>query len=298
MKKAVKSSTNAAKKYKVHPLADLFPMLNEDELNDLADDIAANGLLHPIVTDSKSQVIDGRNRLAACDIAGVEPRFEIFEGEDVRSFILSNNIHRRHMNKGQRAMAVAMMYPESEQGKKKSTSLQSKEVGFSEALLSKARLVLRTLEPGKADAVLAGALSLGDAYEEAKSKDRAADPEKQLRELRRRSPELADRVENEELTLEEAEQKVVEEAEALRKHRVATTTNLVTALDNLSGEPKYAKEVFEDFDEAIAEQISMSNTVSMIKRIRRAIEYLTALEEQWNNQHSRTRTKGRANQVD
>jgi ParB-like chromosome segregation protein Spo0J len=57
----------------VHPLADLFPMMEPDDLAALADDIKANGLQQPIVVDDAGVLIDGRNRLAACKRAGVEP---------------------------------------------------------------------------------------------------------------------------------------------------------------------------------------------------------------------------------
>ena len=56
----------------VHPFAEAFPMLEGEELNALVEDIQTNGLLHPIVTDQNGQVIDGRNRLRACRLAGVE----------------------------------------------------------------------------------------------------------------------------------------------------------------------------------------------------------------------------------
>jgi ParB-like chromosome segregation protein Spo0J len=49
----------------VHPVANLFPMLPDDELQELADDIRANGLQHPIVLDKDGVLIDGRNRWAA-----------------------------------------------------------------------------------------------------------------------------------------------------------------------------------------------------------------------------------------
>ncbi len=47
-------------------------MMTDDELAGLAADIKANGLIHPIVTDAAGVVIDGRNRLRACEIAGVD----------------------------------------------------------------------------------------------------------------------------------------------------------------------------------------------------------------------------------
>jgi ParB-like chromosome segregation protein Spo0J len=57
-----------------HPVADLFPMLAGDEMQSLADDIAERGLLHPIVLDTEGRILDGRNRYAACEIAGVDQR--------------------------------------------------------------------------------------------------------------------------------------------------------------------------------------------------------------------------------
>src|SRR5207248_616845 len=83
-------------------------LLGDDELRDLAADIKANGLLHPIVLDREGTLIDGRNRLAACNLAGVTPTFETYEGTDPVSFILSENVHRRHLSKGQQAMAVVI----------------------------------------------------------------------------------------------------------------------------------------------------------------------------------------------
>lgn len=51
-----------------HPAAAIFPILTGDALAELADDIRANGLRQPIVT-FEGQVLDGRNRLAACRLA-------------------------------------------------------------------------------------------------------------------------------------------------------------------------------------------------------------------------------------
>jgi hypothetical protein len=53
-----------------HPLADLFPMMGEAELSALAADIKAHGLREPIVLH-EGLILDGRNRLKACEIVGV-----------------------------------------------------------------------------------------------------------------------------------------------------------------------------------------------------------------------------------
>jgi hypothetical protein len=106
-------------------------------------------------------VSDGRNRLAACKLAGVKPTFETRPG-DPTAFILSQNIKRRHMTAGQRAMATAMLSPETAKGGRGLKSSAAE--GFSTSRLSYARTVLR--DQALAERVLAGTLSLDDAYDE------------------------------------------------------------------------------------------------------------------------------------
>jgi ParB-like chromosome segregation protein Spo0J len=52
--------------YQVHPAATIFPLLPDDEMQELVDDIRTNGLQHPIVRNGAGVIIDGRNRLLAC----------------------------------------------------------------------------------------------------------------------------------------------------------------------------------------------------------------------------------------
>ncbi|MHC3938747.1 hypothetical protein ACI0FR_00033 [Paenochrobactrum sp. BZR 201-1] len=94
--------------YPAHPLADIFPMLDEVNLRTLSLDIKENGQFEPILLlDGK--VLDGRNRQAACALAGVEPVYEQFSLDDPLSFVLSKNLHRRHLTESQRAMAAALI---------------------------------------------------------------------------------------------------------------------------------------------------------------------------------------------
>ena len=130
----------------VHPAADVFPMLDDDELAELANDIAENGLRSPLVVSGMNgdmTLIDGRNRRAACKLVKVEPTFVQLEGEAV-SYILSANINRRHLSAGQRTMIVAKLFPEpSKGGRGKKNPLLSN--GFNQGEISKARAVLKEL---------------------------------------------------------------------------------------------------------------------------------------------------------
>lgn len=91
-----------------HPAAELFPMLAPDDLADLADDIAANGLREPVwLWDDPERgtvLLDGRNRLAACQAAGVPCVTRRYDGGDPVGFVLSMNLKRRHLTPGQRAL--------------------------------------------------------------------------------------------------------------------------------------------------------------------------------------------------
>jgi hypothetical protein len=95
---------------KFHPLADLVPSMRDSEYEDLKADIKANGLLMPIVL-FEGKVLDGRHRLRACRAVDVEPRFT--EGADwigdPAGFVLSANIHRRHLDAKQKRDVIAKL---------------------------------------------------------------------------------------------------------------------------------------------------------------------------------------------
>lgn len=98
--------TSKRKRYRLHPACVLFPEMTADELRDLANDIAANGLLNPIVL-LNGLILDGRNRLAACKTAGVEPRFVDWNGRgSAFEWAISQNVMRRHLTASQRAVVA------------------------------------------------------------------------------------------------------------------------------------------------------------------------------------------------
>src|SRR5438067_2156597 len=93
----------------------LVATARREDLAALAADIGANGLKVPLLLDSEGALVDGRNRLRACILAGVEPRFETLPKEaDLIGEIISRNVHHRFLSKGQRAMAAAIGLAEKE----------------------------------------------------------------------------------------------------------------------------------------------------------------------------------------
>jgi ParB-like chromosome segregation protein Spo0J len=90
-----------------HLAAKLFPLMKEADLGLLVDDIVEHGLREPILV-YQGLILDGRNRLRACELAGVEPRFVEWDGVgSPLAIVLSRNLHRRHLNEGQRAIIAA-----------------------------------------------------------------------------------------------------------------------------------------------------------------------------------------------
>lgn len=94
------------KNIELHPLCTLFPRMVGDEFAALCADIRLNGLRLPIVMHD-GMILDGGNRYRACLEVGVKPTFTKYAGDSVVAFVLSSNLHRRHMTAGQQAAIVA-----------------------------------------------------------------------------------------------------------------------------------------------------------------------------------------------
>ena len=93
-----------------HPAAALFPTMGEDEFQALVEDIRENGQREPIVRH-EDKVLDGRHRLRACQLLGIEPMIREWNGEcgTPEAFAISMNLHRRHLTTSQRSLIAAAM---------------------------------------------------------------------------------------------------------------------------------------------------------------------------------------------
>jgi hypothetical protein len=162
-----------------HPFAALFPELPPEELTQLARDIKERGLLEPIIL-YEGQILDGRNRYRACQIAGVKPRTEEFNAKITKrtpeEFVVSCNLRRRHLSVGQKSV-IALEWSEQielsadpqknkERGRPKGTlSEAAKKIGINERRVFEVRQI-RDANPSLYQDVKAGKSSLSSALAE------------------------------------------------------------------------------------------------------------------------------------
>ena len=163
----------------IHPAADAFPLMSPSELQELADDIKANGLACAIMRDKDGTILDGRNRLAACEIAGVEPRFEKYSGDNPVGFIISANLRRRHLSESQRALVASKLATLSHGGDRRSdqaanlqleipkASVAAAMLNVSERSLASAAVVRKHGSPELIRKVEAGEISVSAAAKQA-----------------------------------------------------------------------------------------------------------------------------------
>lgn len=172
----------------LHPLCTLFPRLSGGEFDALRDDIKANGLRQPIVLH-EGMILDGGNRYRACIEAGVEPEFAAFEGGNLVSFVLSANLHRRHMTPGQQAAIVASAQDwakaqtyggdRSEQGATLHLDRVADRAARSGASIRTQKMADKVVkaDPDLAKKVAHGEVSLPKAVKKIEGKDRTVDEE-------------------------------------------------------------------------------------------------------------------------
>src|SRR5262249_29138101 len=97
---------DAPKTLEFHPIADIFPLMEGEELDDLVADIRANALIEPVFVHEE-MILDGRNRCRACLAAGIEPIFRPFGGDDPIAFVISTNLRRRHLTAERKREIIA-----------------------------------------------------------------------------------------------------------------------------------------------------------------------------------------------
>jgi ParB-like chromosome segregation protein Spo0J len=154
-----------------HPLADIFPLMEGKVFQELVEDVRTNGLMEPINT-FEGKIIDGRNRYRACIEAAVKPRFIEFDGSvPLINFIVSLNLHRRHLDTGQRSMVAAKLANMRQgertdllpDGERLSQEQASALLNVSPRSTARARTILQDGDPELSKAVESGGIRLATA---------------------------------------------------------------------------------------------------------------------------------------
>ena len=158
-----------------HEVANLFPLMEGDEYEALCDDIKANGLLDAIWMHPDGSILDGRNRYRACLQTNTEPRFDTWRGADELEFVLSKNLHRRHLNESQRAMIAARLANAPAHRPEISSSIElltqpeaASRLNISVASLKRAAVVQKEATPEIIEAIDKGELAVSKAVQQIK----------------------------------------------------------------------------------------------------------------------------------
>ena len=181
----------------VHPVANIFPAMSEGEYAALKADIQANGQREAIWT-WRGQIIDGKHRHRACSELGRDVSAREWDGEEVGlvAFVVSLNLHRRHLNESQRAVVAARLatlpaHRPSDKSADLPTSVSQPEAAV---LLNTSERSIRDVKrvererPDLLPAIEAGTLSLNAAVGEIKKRERVVEIEGQRDELAKARP--------------------------------------------------------------------------------------------------------------
>ena len=193
-----------------HPLAEIFPLMEGAEFDGLVADIKANGLREPIVLHEE-KILDGRNRYRACKAAEIEPTYEQWEnGSDPRAFVISKNLHRRHLNESQRAMIAARLAnlkhgDVASQGSRDtriSISQAAELLNISKATVAEARTVLEHATPDEIQAVEAGEVAASTVGRQIRAKVSADTRAKKQNQSLSQSGKNPERIQKQQLNAE------------------------------------------------------------------------------------------------
>lgn len=193
-----------------HQLANLFPLIEGDDFEQLVADVREHGIRDPI-TIHEGQVLDGRNRYRALielaktgevlgpgwghrsgetiDSTDIVPphmwfvRFNAASEGDPLTWVISKNLMRRHLDESQRAMVAADIGKLEHGGARGKGSIEPLSAAQRARLLNIARISVRRADavkehgvPELADAVRRGrvAVSTAEALAHASQDEQAA----------------------------------------------------------------------------------------------------------------------------
>jgi hypothetical protein len=182
--------------FKIHPYANFIPPMGAEEYEALKADILQNGQRVPIIINNfkDGEILDGWHRYRACQELDRVPLTAEWDGTgSPLKFIISMNLHRRHLTESQRAKIAVDMHKTgksagtqtAEESSQKSgiTLVEAAEaMGVGERTVRDAKFVLEQGTPAEIDAVQKGEAAVSTLAREIHSgkpaKERAASRKK------------------------------------------------------------------------------------------------------------------------
>ena len=174
-----------------HPLLGIIPTMNEDESGLLLEDIKENGFRENITITRNMEIVDGRARIEIYKSKNIvfAPTFTYYDGDEnsILDYIMSKNLIRKHLNKGQKAVSALKLYEiiktsnqlemsktmltiESQiedaistKKKKNSRDQAAKCLGLSSSYIGKAAMISK-YDPDSLQKVFQNEMSLEEAY--------------------------------------------------------------------------------------------------------------------------------------
>jgi hypothetical protein len=179
-----------------HAAAQLFPLLEGADFDQLKADIAEHGLLEPITLHPDGSILDGRNRHRACVAAGIQPYFHTWNADgSPTDFVLSMNLHRRHLTTEQKILLGEKLEP----------------IYAAEAEEERRRKISEYQTTGQtAEKVPPSKTEQESAQKAAKAAGTNAHYIRDMKRLRMEAPDLAEQIESGKLTMAKAK-KVLKE---------------------------------------------------------------------------------------
>jgi ParB-like chromosome segregation protein Spo0J len=227
----------------------LVPPLPPEDYRALRESISELGLLTPLIINEKGVLLDGHHRLKALQELGRKLGsrdfiIKHFENElEERQFVLTANLHRRHLTPFQRAeLALPLLEIEKELARQrqlkgtsasneaevgKATEIIGSKIGLSRATLERAIAIIAKGPKELKDKVRVGEVSINQAYEQIRTLDELAGSNPVEAVGKERADQLA--------PLQEGIRQTALRAVVEHKLNLPETRQLVTALR--SGEP-------------------------------------------------------------
>jgi len=166
-----KQQQQQKQEYEFHPIANIFPLMKGDEFKQFKKDIKTNKLREPIVI-YEGKILDGRNRYNACKELGLPFDIKLYTGTDPVAFVVSANVHRRHLNESQRAAIAAQLATFTHGGDRSKAPIgaltdkaAAKLLNVGERSVERAKTVLKEATPNIQALVKSGEVAVSAATE-------------------------------------------------------------------------------------------------------------------------------------